>query len=319
MTRFITRRIGLSVLMLVISSILIFIAMRVIPGDPTTAVHNLSVSLTADRQKAIRHELGIDRSIFAQYLTWIGHALRGDLGHSYFSGFSTTELIRRRLAATAELAFSALLLALLVAIPAGVVSAMRPRSLVDRGIAAFASVGIAMPGFWLGVMLASTFGVQLGWLPARGYVSIVDHPGQNIKFLILPAVTLAVLIAAPIIRYLRMSILEVLSADFIRTAEGKGIPWRQVVLRHALPNGMLPTLNVIGVIVGFTLAGVVYIEYVFGWPGLGALTVDIVLKRDYIVLQSLVLLAVVSFVVTTLVIDLLTLLLDPRLRREAVE
>jgi peptide/nickel transport system permease protein len=317
MSRYIARRTGLSLVMLLVSSLLIFGAMRVIPGDPTTAVHSLNETLTPERQEAIRKELGLDQPLAQQYVTWLTNAVQGQFGYSYFSGYPTSELIAQRVGATLELTFAALLLGLLIAVPAALAAAQRPGSAIDRAVVVFSSIGIAIPAFWLGTMLASGIGVQLGWLPARGYAGLGEDAAENGRYLILPALTLSILVAGPVIRFLRASIIEVLSSDYIRTAEGKGLSRRKVVLRHAFPNGLLPTLAVVGVIVGNLLGGVVYIEYVFGWPGLGALTVDSVLKRDYVVLQALVLLAVAAFIITTLAVDLATLALDPRLRREA--
>lgn len=313
MASFIIRRLAISVLMLVIASIVIFVVLRVIPGDPT-AVQGARPGFTAEQLAELRRQLGLDRSIPAQYLSWAGGVLHGDFGQSYFSNFSTTELIGARIGASVELAIAATLAGLVIAIPAGVASVLRPHSWLDRGLSGGAAAGMAVPAFCLGILLVAVFGIELGWLPTRGYVSLTKSPLDNLRYLVLPAMTTAVLVAAPVLRFLRASLLDVAQSDFVRTAEGKGLSWRQTVLRHVLPNALLPTLTFVGLVVGSLLGGIVVVEYVFGWPGLGALAIDSVGKRDYAVLQGVVLLAAAAFVVTNLIVDLLSLVIDPRLR-----
>jgi peptide/nickel transport system permease protein len=314
-TRYIARRAGVSIVMLTLASMLIFAALRIIPGDPTAARASRP-GVTQEQLEQIRHELGLDRPIPEQYVRWLGGVLRGDFGTTYFSDYSTTELISRRIFPTVELAAVSIVLALLIAVPLGILAAMRPHSLLDRLIAGYASAGMALPQFWLAILLISLFSVQLGWLPTRGYVSVFDDPVENLRLIVLPSLTMAIVISAPILRFLRASLLETISADFIRTAQGKGLLWRRVVLRHALPNGLLPSLTFTGLVVGTMLGGIVVIEWVFGWQGLGSLALESVFKRDYAVLQGVVLLAAAAFIVTTLVVDLITLFLDPRLRAE---
>jgi peptide/nickel transport system permease protein len=313
--RYIARRAGISVVMLTLASMLIFAALRIIPGDPTAARASRP-GVTQEQLEQIRHELGLDRPIPEQYVRWLGGVLRGDFGTTYFSDYSTTELISRRIFPTVELAAVSIVLALLIAVPLGILAAMRPHSLLDRLIAGYASAGMALPQFWLAILLISLFSVQLGWLPTRGYVSVFDDPLENLRLIVLPSLTMAIVISAPILRFLRASLLETISADFIRTAQGKGLLWRRVVLRHALPNGLIPSLTFAGLVVGTMLGGIVVIEWVFGWQGLGSLALESVFKRDYAVLQGVVLLAAAAFIVTTLVVDLITLFLDPRLRAE---
>jgi peptide/nickel transport system permease protein len=299
--------------MLALVSLIIFFVLRIIPGDPTSELSG-QIGVTDEQLAAAREEMGLDEPLSTQYLDWIAGVVQGDFGVSYFSGSPTTELIADRAWPTIELCIAALAIGLLIAVPLALLSALRPHSGLDKSLGMFASAGLAMPPFWFGVLLIWAFAVQLGWLPSRGYVSVVDDPVENLRHLLLPAVTLGVVISAPVMRFLRASLLEALSSDYIRTAEGKGLRWHQVVVRHALPNSLLPTLHFVGLLVGTLLGGVTVIEWVFGWPGLGSLAVDAVAKRDYVVLQGVVLLAAGVFIVTTWLVDVLSMLLDPRLR-----
>lgn len=312
MIGYVARRIGLSVFVLFVSSILIFVVLRVIPGDPT--IVRAQLQQTPEDARRELHRLGLDRPLHEQYMSWIGGALRGEFGESYFSGRSTTRLIRDRLEVTVELALASVTLGLLMAMPAAILSARRPNSLVDAGLRAFATAGIALPSVWLGMLIVALFSVRLGWFPTRGYVSVLEDPLRNLRHLALPTMTLAVILSAMFYRFLRASLLETMSADFTRTAYGKGLLWSQVIRRHVLPNAFLPTLTWVGLVTGYLLGGAVIIEYLFGLPGLGALVVDSIAKRDYAVIQGVVLLASSAFVATTLLVDLASLVLDPRLR-----
>lgn len=312
MIGYVARRIGVSLLVLFVSSILIFVVLRVIPGDPTLIRAQLQWS--AEDAARELHRLGLDRPLHEQYVSWIGGVLRGDFGASYFSGRSTISLVAARLEVTLELTLASVLLGLLLAIPAAILSAERPNSPLDATFRGFAAAGIAIPSFWLGALLVALFSVGLGWLPTRGYVSLIEDPFANLRHLALPVMTLALIVGSMFFRFLRASLLETISADFTRTAEGKGLLWRQVIRRHALPNAFLPTLTFVGLVMGYLLGGAVIVEFLFGLPGLGALMVDSVSQRDYAVLQGIILLASAAFVVTTLLVDLSSFMLDPRLR-----
>lgn len=198
--------------------------------------------------------------------------------------------------------------------PLAVFCSLRRGSWLDRAVTTGSTVGLALPQFVLGILLILVFAVELQWLPARGYVPFNEDPTENVRRMILPALTLAIAAAPLILRYLRASMIEVLDSSYIRTAEGKGVPRRRVVIAHALRNALLPGLTMLGMVIGYTLGGVVIIEYVFGIPGLGSLAVESVFKRDYAVLQSVVLLICALFILTTLVVDILSEFLDPRLR-----
>ena len=308
------RRLAISAVLLALVSLVIFVVLRIVPGDPVVTLLGATPGSGGAGIAHLRHELGLDKSILRQYVDWVGGVLRGDFGKSYFSQYSVTSLINQRLWPTVELTIVSILLALVIAVPAGIVAAMWPHSLADRLLTGFVSVGIALPPFLLGIFFIAIFAVKLGLFPTRGYVSLLDDPVGNLRSVALPGLTLAIVAAAPILRFLRASLLETLSAPFIRTAQGKGLLRRQVVLRHALPNALIPTVTVVGLIIGYTLAGVVIVEYLFGWSGLGALAIESVYKRDYAVLQSVVLLVAGIFILTNFVVDLLYGLLDPRLR-----
>ncbi|HEY3182410.1 MAG TPA: ABC transporter permease [Gaiellaceae bacterium] len=316
MGSYVLKRVAVSIALLIISSILIFCLMRVIPGDPTiTKVAGASGNAASVRAlRAVRHELGLDQSLPAQYVHWVGGILRGDFGESYYSQFPVTKLISQRIGATLELAVLSLIIGVLMAVPAAVISAIWRNRAFDALLSAFTAIGMATPAFVTGIVLIVVFGVKLNLLPTQGYVSITHHPIESLKTAVLPSITLAIAIAAPLLRILDASLDDVASAPYIRTAAGKGLLRRQVVMRHLLPNATIPALTMLGVIIGSLLGGTVIVEYVFARPGLGTLVVDSVFKRDYAVLQTLVLLAAATFILSSLAIDLLYGVIDPRLR-----
>jgi peptide/nickel transport system permease protein len=315
MAIYVLRRAVTSIGLLILSSVLIFVVLRAIPGDPT--ITKLGGGMTAVDPRAfeaLRHQLGLDRSLTYQYLHWMSGVVRGDFGQSYFSQFPVTTLIKERAGSTLELATAALVLGLLFAVPAATLGAIWRNRYFDGLLSGFTAVGMSTPAFVNGLVLIVIFGVKLKLLPTQGYVSIEDHPLESLKTVILPAVTLAIAIAAPIMLILRSSLADVASAPYIRTAQGKGLLRHQVVLRHVLPNATIPALTMIGVIIGSLLGGSVIVEYVFARRGLGSLMVDAIYQRDYAVLQTLVLLAATVFILSSLAIDLLYGVIDPRLR-----
>lgn len=312
------RRTLVSALMLLLVSILVFIVLRLLPGDPLITRFGATPGVDPAVLAGIRHQLGLDRPIPIQYISWLGAAVHGDFGQSYFSQYPVTQLIEQRLAPTVELTVVAILLNLAISLPAGVIGAVYPRSVLGRGVQIFISIGMALPQFLMGVLLILIFSVRLGWLPTRGYVAFADDPLRSLEFVLMPAATLAILGAPQIVRYLRASMLEALGAPFVRTATGKGVSRWRVVLGHALPNALLPSLTMVGLMVGYTLGGVVVVEYVFGWPGLGSLAVEAVIQRDYAVLQAIIILVAAMFLATNLVVDLLYTVIDPRLRSRSL-
>ncbi|WP_433675256.1 ABC transporter permease [Microbacterium gorillae] len=308
------RRVAISIAMLIATSLIIFIVLRLLPGDPVITRLGSTPGVDAAMIERLRQEAGLDAPVIQQYLTWIGGLVRGDFGQSYFNQFSVTELIGQRLPATLELTFLGILLAVIIALPLGVLASLRPLGVVDRIVTAFSTVGMALPQFLIGIALIIVFAVQTKVLPARGYTPFEEDPGENLVRMVLPALTLAIAASPLLIRYLRASMIEVLDSSYIRTATGKGQSRWGVVIGHGLRNALIPSLTMLGLIVGYTLGGVVIVEYVFGIPGLGSLAIDAVFKRDYAVLQSVVLLISAMFILTTLIVDLLYGVLDPRLR-----
>lgn len=314
MTRYVLRRVAISVAMLVATSLLVFIVLRLLPGDPVITRLGSTPGVDAETIARLREEAGLDAPIVVQYLRWIGGIFVGDFGQSYFNQFSVTELIAQRLPATLELTFIGIALAVVIATPAAVIAAVRPLGVVDRILTAISTAGMALPQFLIGIVLIVVLAVQLKVLPARGYTPFTEDPGENLVRMVLPGLTLAFAAAPLLMRFLRSATIEVLNQPYIRTARGKGQSSAGVVVGHGLRNALIPGLTMLGLIVGYTLGGVVIVEYVFGIPGLGSLAIDAVFKRDYAVLQSVVLLISAMFILTTLAVDLLYGVLDPRLR-----
>src|SRR5699024_8002600 len=314
MTHFLLRRVASAFLLLLLVSVIIFIVVRLLPSDPViTRLGAVAANTSEDLVEQLRSELGLDKPIYVQYLEWIGGIFQGDFGLSFGSQYPVSSLIAERLPATAQLTSAAILVALLIAVPASVAAAIKPDGLFDRFASAIVTIGMAIPQFWLGIMFVIVFAVGLGWLPARGYVPFSQDPIMNAKLLLMPALALGITIAAPLMRFLRSSLAEVTSALYMRTAEGKGVPWRTAVIKHALPNALITTLTTLGMLIGQLIGGVVLIEYIFGWPGLGSLTVSATTSRDYPVLQGVVLLLSASFVLINLLVDVMYGFLNPRM------
>lgn len=314
MARYLIIRVATSLLMLVATSILVFAVLRALPGDPVVTRLGSTKGVSQETIDHLRAQLGLDRSVLAQYVDWVGGLLRGDLGTSYFSQFSVGELVGKRVGATLELTIVSVLLSVAVALPVATLAALRPHGWLDRSVSALSSLGMAFPPFVAAIFFIIVFSVRLDWLPARGYVPLGEDPYENLRHMVLPACSVATVAAPLILRYLRAELIVALGAPFVRTAEGKGASTRRVVLRHALRNALLPALTSVGLIFGYTLGGAVLVEYVFGLPGLGSLAVESALKRDYAVLQSVVLVLCAGLIATTLVVDVSSRALDPRLR-----
>jgi peptide/nickel transport system permease protein len=311
---YIIRRLLQGVLVLIASSMIIFVVMRVLPSDPVLTRAGATNVWSEEMAREMRAKFGLDKPIHTQYIRWIAGALRGDFGVSYYNQFSVTELLQRKLGATIELAVAALLLSLIIAIPAGIFAAVRHNTWVDYLTSGFVAIGISIPSFWLGIILVIIFSVWLKVLPSSGYVPFFQDPLRNLQLLILPATTLAIILAAPTMRFLRSSLLEVLQQDYIRTARSKGLEERKVLYRHAMRNALIPTVTILGIIIGSLISGVVLVEWVFSWPGIGWLAVDSVFKRDYSVVQTVVLFITMMIVLVNLAVDLAYGFLDPRIR-----
>jgi len=299
---------------MVLVSILVFSVLRLLPGDPALARVGSARNVSPQAIAHLRHVYGLDRSIARQYVIWVTHLLHGDLGRSFLSDYPVSRLLAQGLGPTVELALSGLLLGVVLALVVAVAPVLWPKRLISQIVSSYTTLGMAAPPFVYGIILIAVFSVWLRVLPNVGYVSFANHPLQSLKYVAMPAVTLGIAVSAPLVRYLRASLQEALMAPYVRTAQGKGLSHRRVVLVHALPNALLPSLTVLGVMVGSLLGGVVVVEYVFRWPGLGSIIVNAVVQRDYSLLQAAVLLAAAAFIGVNLLVDLSYGLLDPRLR-----
>jgi peptide/nickel transport system permease protein len=297
---------------LFLTSAAIFLFVRLIPGDP--AVNVAGLNATPEQVEALRHRYGLDRPLPAQYATWLGRVVRGDLGTAYASQQPIAGLILGRLPATLELAAGAMVVTLLVGVPFGVLSAVRPYHPIGRAIALFNGVAIATPTFWLGILLVLLFGVRLKWLPPSGYAGLTADPLAALKYLILPAFTLGAVGGAILVRFLAAAIAEVLGADFVRTGHAKGLPERRVVLHHVLQNALPPVITVMAIQFGTLLGGAVITEAIFGWPGLGRLMLDAINAREYLIIQSTMLVFVTTFILVNVAADVAVALVDPRVR-----
>lgn len=312
MTAYVLRRALATIPVLILISILSFVTLRLLPGDPARAI--LGPEAPPEAVEALREDLGWDRPIPVQYVEWMADALRGDFGSSLRSGESVSGLVVSRLPVTLLLAFGSLAIAIVVAIPIGVAAAIRPNSAIDYLGTVGAVVGAAIPNFWLAMMLVAVFAVQLGWLPALGWVPIREDPMQAAKSLVLPTVSLAAFHAAIVTRMTRSAMLEVLNQDYVRTARAKGLAPFTVVVRHSLRNALIPIVTILGLRVSQVLGGAIIIESVFAMPGIGKLVVDSILFKELVTVQALVLLIAAFVAVSNLVVDILYSVIDPRIR-----
>jgi len=314
--RYLARRLLLLVPVLVGVSIIIFMVLHLSPGDPVEIM--LGSQATQEDRARLRADLGLDQPLHVQYVRWLGHVARGDLGRSIWMRRPVLNEVLVRFRATLLLTATALVISTTVGIALGVASAARPNSVLDRTSAVASLFGASMPSFWLGIVLMVVFALWLGWLPASGMFA--PYGGGDVRdllaHLILPAMTLAAASVTIIARLTRSTMLEALGQDYIRTARAKGVVERAVVLRHGLKNALIPIVTVVGVQAGYLLGGAVLTETVFAWPGVGTLMVQGILARDFPLVQGCVLIVALSFVLVNLAVDLLYAWLDPRIRYE---
>lgn len=315
MLRYIIRRIVMALPTLILASMAIFLILHLIPGDPAQTL--AGGDATPAQVAAVRKDLGLDKPLVVQYGIWVGHVLHGDFGNSLIGKYPVWDQIRRAYPATLELTIGALILALLISVPLGILAALHPRSWLDRAISALGAFAVGIPNFLLGILLILIFSLHFAHLPVGGRVAITDDPGAGLKTLLLPAVTLSVGIAAVLIRFIRSALLEVLNEDYVRTARAKGLRGGAVIRRHALRNALIPVITILGIQVGRLLGGAVIVEAVFAWPGMGRLAVQAILTRDYTIVQASLLLLVTAFIVVNLVVDIAYGFLDPRVRVQA--
>ena len=312
MGRFILGRVLAIIPVLVLVTAGVFFLIHLTPGDPIDAM--MAESADPSVKAALSRQLGLDQPIHVQYLRWMGGVLRGDLGRSIRNNQPVIEDVGRRIRPSVELALLAIVIALVVAFPLGILSAARRNTAVDGAGTTFALIGICMPNFLIALLLIFLFGVTLRWLPVSGYTDPLEDPINGLRSLTLPAITLGLALAAVITRTLRSSLLEALSEDYVRTARAKGLTERVVLSRHALKNGLIPVATVLGLQLGGLVGGAVITEYVFALPGVGRLVVDAVFARDYPLVQGVVLLIALAYIGTNLLVDLVYGLLDPRIR-----
>ena len=312
MLAFIAKRMIATIPVMGVVALFVFLMLRLSPGDPATVIAGDYAS-PADIER-IREQLGLNEPIVFQFTTWIWSLIQGDLGISIFSNLPVTKLIGQRLEPTLMLASTTLAFAVIVAVPLGVIAAWKAGTWLDRGIMIFMVAGFSVPVFVLGYLLVYQFSLDLKWLPVQGYKSPFSDPLGFLHHIILPTVTLSVIYIALIARITRASVLEVLEADYIRTARAKGQTERRVLLGHALKNAAVPIVTIIGLGIALLIGGVVVTESVYNIPGLGRLVVDAILKRDYPIIQGLILMFSFVYILINLMIDVLYTLLDPRIR-----
>jgi peptide/nickel transport system permease protein len=312
MTAYILRRLLATIPVMGVVAVFVFFLLRFAPGDPAAII--AGEDATVQQIAAVRAKLGLDRPVLEQFAIWVWGMLQGDFGTSIFSNMPVTRLILQRLEPTLALTLSTLLVAILLAIPLGVLAAARSRRLSDRLVMLFAVMGFACPVFLVGYVLIYVFAMKLGWLPVQGYVPISQGIWPWAERLILPSLALGITYMALIARITRASMLEVLAQDYIRTANSKGLTTGRVLLLHALKNASVPIVTVIGIGIALLISGVVITETVFNIPGLGRLTVDAVLKRDYPIVQGLIIVFAGVKVLVNLLIDISYVFLDPRIR-----
>jgi peptide/nickel transport system permease protein len=310
--RYIVRRVLYALPVLFLVSLVVFVLAWQALGDPVV----LMLGQDADPQTIarLREDLGFNRPVAVQYLDWLGHLVRGDLGRSFRLPYGVVDLILARLPVTLQLAAQALLLAICVAIPLGIMAALHHNRGLDLVSSTLAVLGVSMPNFWLGILLILVFALTLRWLPSSGYVSPLEDPLGNLRLMILPTVTLAAAYAGTLTRIARSSMLEVLGREYVTTARSKGLRESRVLVGHCLRNALIPVVTVVGVEFGRLLGGAVVTETIFGLPGVGRLVIDAILGRDYSVVQGVVLFMTAAAVLSSLIVDVAYAYLDPRIR-----
>ena len=311
MTRYIIRRIVLMLPVTVLVTVIVFGLLRLAPGDPVQAYagEEHDPKVLSD----IRHSLGLDQPLPVQYVAWLGHALRGDFGRSIRTTQPVGEAIRERLPATLELGGAALVFSVSVGLVVGTLSALKRNSWLDLLATGVTIAGVSLPSFFLGLLLILLFALVFRVFPPGGYAPLTADVGENLRRLVLPMLTLSAATLAINMRQMRSSLLDVLDRDYIRTARAKGLSQAAVILRHALKNGLIPVVTLIGLQIGAIIEGAVITESVFLWPGVGRLVVDSIGGRDYPVVQAIVLLSALSYMVSTLIVDIVYAWIDPRI------
>ena len=311
MARYVLRRLLLMLPVALLVAVIVFALIRLTPGDPVLVYAGEEKDPVA--LDALRHEYGLDQPMPVQFASWLGHALGGDLGRSLRTRQPVTEAILERVPATLTLGVTAFLLSISIALVVGTVSALKRNSPLDLLATGFTIAGVSLPNFFLGLILILLFALVFRLLPPGGYVALASDPADGFRHLILPAITLATASTAVNLRQVRSSLIDVFGEDYIRTARAKGLPQAAIVVRHALKNALIPVVTIFGLQIGAILEGAIITESVFSWPGVGRLAVDSIAGRDYPVVQAIVLLSALSFMASTLIVDVLYAWLDPRI------
>ena len=308
---FLLRKVGAALIVLLLASVLVFLGIRALPGDPALALGGEDRDAAVVAQ--IRHDYGLDKPLPVQYVRWLGHVVRGDFGTDQRK-LSVAHTIVTRLPITLELAFLAILLGSIIGIVAGVIAAVRRGKASDYAATTVALVGLSVPHFWLGLLMIVAFAVKLQWLPAGGYVAFGHDPIENLRHMLMPAIVLGTGLSAVVMRQMRSAMLDSLGADYVRTARAKGLSELSVVAVHALRNSLITVTTIIGLQLGALISGAVITEQIFGIAGFGRLTLDAVYQRDYALIQGVVLVAAAGYVVVNLLVDVVYSLLNPRIR-----
>ncbi len=312
MGKYALRRLVQMIPALFIVSVAVFLIVHLIPGDPAKII--AGPNATDEQLAALTRRLGLDQPLWAQYVTWLRNVLTGNMGYSFINNYPVNKMIALRVPATLELALVSAVIAVLISFPLGIVSALRPGSIVDFVSTLFSALSFAVPGFWLAILLILLFSLRFHLLPPSGRPDFSEQPAEHLRSLVMPAFTLGLGIAAKLARYLRSSMLDVLDQDYVRTARAKGLRERVVTVRHVLRNALIPVITVLGLQTGDLLSGAIIVESVFAWPGVGRLTVQAIGWRDYSLLQADVLYIVLAFMVINLLTDLAYGFIDPRIR-----
>ena len=310
--RFLGVRLLSSAVVLLGVLVVVFALIQLVPGDPVRLA--LGTRYTPEAYEALRAASGLDRPLWEQFFGYLGSALTGDLGVSFRNGQPVTTTLLERLPATVSLAGVGLVIALVISIPAGIWSALREGRLSDIIVRLTSQFGVSVPDFWLGMLLISLFSVTLGWLPASGYTALADDPARWLRQVTLPALTVGLVAGAIMTRYIRAAVIDVASSGYVRTAVSKGLPRHVVTFRHIVRGALVPVLTIAGIQLATILGGVVVVEVVFAWPGLGRLVYESVAARDYPLIQGAVLLVAVMFIAVNLIVDVLYAIADPRIR-----
>jgi peptide/nickel transport system permease protein len=312
MLRFILQRLLALIPLLLIVSLMVFSLVLLIPGDPAYLL--AGEDATVEEVEAIREEMGLNKPVLVRYALWLGALVQGDLGTSLFSDQPVLDVILERLPVTLSLAISAILIALFISVPAGMIAGTRPGHLVDRIVTVGSSIGLALPNFWLGLMLVLMLAIWNPWFPATGYIPITESLVGWWQHILLPAFTLGLAASAILTRQLRGAMVEVMQQDFVRTARAKGLPYRTVVAKHAFKNAAIPMVTILGLQANGLLGGTVIVEQIFGMPGIGQLAVASVFTRDLPMIQGVVIMSVFVAVLVNLVVDISYGYFNPKVR-----